>query len=148
MSIKIDQALESTMLTGSLEIDIVHEGGSFSVWDGSAYTTQKKGVYSPSTQREYLEIKTFPAGTDSHDLNTTDDSVGLYQCIVRYPTDQGAIAAKTKAELILALFKAGTNITYSGQVVNIVSNDRDGGREEGGFYQIVTRANYRAFVPK
>jgi hypothetical protein len=81
-------------------------------------------------------------------LATTDESFGLYQCIVRYPTDQGAFAIKSKAEEILALFKAGTNISYSGQVVNIISNDRDGGREEGGFYQVVIRANYQAFEPK
>ena len=147
MSIKIDQAFINAIMTGGLALDIVHDGGAYSVWGGAAYVS-KTGAYTPSTQVAYLEIKPFPAGTSSHDLNTTDEDVGLFQCIVRYPADGGSIAAVIKAEEVLALFKAGTNISYSGQVVNIVSNNRSGGSVIGGFYEIVVRANYRAFVAK
>jgi len=147
MSLKIDQAFINTMMGAGLALDIVHENGVYSTWSGSAYTTVT-GVYTPVIGRAYLEIKVFPVLTDSHDLNNTDDHVGLFQCIVRYPNDTGSIAAKTKAEAVLALFKAGTGISYSGQTINIISQSRDGGRVEGGYYQIVVRANYRAFVAK
>lgn len=145
--IKIDQSFISTILNGGLAIDIVHENGSYSTWSGTAYSAAK-GVYTPQSNREYAEIKVFPAGNSSFDLNDTNEDVGLFQVIVKYPNDVGSIIIKQKAEAVLALFKAGSTIAYSGQIVNIVSNNRDGGRTEGGFYQIVVRINYRAFVPK
>lgn len=147
MSIKIDQAFVSEILNGGLALDVVHENGGYSVWGGSAYT-HHNGVYTPDAQTAFLEIKTFPAGKDAFSLAHSDESVGLFQCIVRYPVDTGAIAVKTKADQVLTLFPVGGVITYSTQSVNIVSNSRDGGRVEEGFYQIVVRANYRAFVQR
>jgi len=144
MSIKIDQALDTALLTGGLAIDIVHENGSYSTWGGAAYTSTL-GVYEPDANTAWCEAKSFPADKSAHSLADTDEGLGLYQVIVHYPADGGAIAAKTKVEAILALFGVGTVLTYSGQSVEILSNSRDGGRIEGGFYQIVVRANYRAY---
>lgn len=147
MSVKIDKAFIVATLYGNLALDVVHENGGYSVWGGSSYTNHD-GVYTPDAQRAYLEIKTFPAGNSPYSLAHSNESVGLFQCIVRYPVDTGAIAVKEKAEAVMALFKVGKVLTYSGQTVNIVSNTRDGGRVEEGFYQIVVRANYRAFVQR
>jgi hypothetical protein len=143
--IKIDQAFVSTIMAGGLGLDIVHENGGYSVWGVSTYTSQS-GVYTPNAQRAYLEIKTFPSGRTAFSLAHSDDDVGLFQCIVRYPIDTGAVTAKTKAEAVRSLFPVGGSISYQGQTVFIESNTRDGGRVETGFYQIVVRANYRAFV--
>jgi len=147
VTIAIDQAFTSAMLAGGLGIDIVHENGAYSTWGGAAYTSVA-GVYTPQPQREFAEIRTFPAGRAAFSLKTSDEDVGLFQCILKYPADVGAITAKTKAEAVLALFPIGGTLTYSGQVVNIVSSNRDGGRTDGGFYQVVVRINYRAFVDR
>jgi len=145
--IKIDQALTSTLLAGGLAVDIAHENGAFSTWNGAAYVSET-GVYDPSTERPYIEEKVSPTGAISHDLNNTNENVGVYECIVRYPVDGGAFSAKTKAEAVVALFPTGASITYSGQVVNIRSATRTGGVVDGGFYMIATRINYVAYVPK
>jgi len=147
MSIKIDQAFTALMLGGSLSIDIVHDNGAYSTWDGVSYTS-KRGVYNPQARREFMEMTTFPANKAAFSLADTDDAVGLYQCILKYPADVGAIIAKQKAEQVLNLLKIGSKLTYSGQEINIISNSRDGGRVDGGFYEIVIRANYRAFVTR
>jgi len=147
MSIKIDQAFTSLMLGGSLDIDIVHDNGAYSAWDGVSYTS-KRGIYKPQARREFMEMTTFPAGKAAFSLADTDNAVGFYQCILKYPADVGAIIVKQKAEQVLVLLKIGSKLTYSGQEINIISNNRDGGRVSGGFYEIVIRANYRAFVTR
>jgi len=147
MSIKIDQAFTSLMLGGSLGIDIVHDNGAYSAWDGVSYTS-KRGVYKPQARREFMEMTTFQASKAAFSLADTDDAVGFYQCILKYPADVGAIIVKQKAEQVLNLLKVGSKPTYAGQKINIISNNRDGGRVNGGFYEIVIRANYRAFVTR
>lgn len=147
MSIKIDQAFTSAILGGGLALDVVNENGSYSTWGGTAYA-HHDGVYTPDANAAYLETKMFPADTSAFSLSDSDSHVGTFQVVVRYPVDTGAVAAKTKAESVLALFKIGTVLTYSGQSATITSNTRDGGAVEEGFYQIVVRARYRAFITR
>ena len=147
MTIKIDQALIDTVLSGGLAIDVVHENGLYSTWSGSAYVSSQ-GVYTPATDREHIEIRNFPASSIAFSLKDSDESVGMFQAIIKYPADIGAITIKQKAEAFLALFTIGTALIYSGQKVYPTSKNRDGGRIEGGFYQIVCRVDYRAFVAR
>jgi len=144
--LKIDQSFIQTVLNGSLAIDIIHENGAYSVWGGSSYT-HHSGVYTPETNREHIEIRSFPAGT-ADITSDSDESVGLFQAIIKYPADVGAITIKAKAETLLDLFTIGTPITYDSQKTYPVSKNRDGGRIDGGFYQIVCRVNYRAFISR
>lgn len=147
MSVKIDQAFIAAMLDGMLQLDIVHENGGYSTWANAAYT-HYVGAYQPNANREYCEIHNFPAGKTAFSLATSDEFVGLFQVILKYPADIGAFTIKQKAEDVLNLLSIGATLTYSGQEVEILSNTRDGGRIEGGFYQIVVRANYRAFTSR
>ena len=146
MSLKIDQAFIQAILDGGLAIDIVHENGSYSVWGVASYT-HHSGVYNPNANSEYVEIRSFPAGTADITSNS-DENVGLFQAIIKYPVDVAAITIKTKAEELLDLFTIGTPLTYDSQKTYPVSKSRDGGRIEAGFYQIVCRINYRAFVTR
>lgn len=147
MSEAIDQAFIETILNGGLAIDVVHENGLYSVWSGSAYS-HLSGVYTPDANREHCEIRNFPAMRSPFSLAHSDEETGLFQIILKYPADIGAHTIKAKAEEVLALFTAGGTLTYSGQDTFIESKTRDGGRIEGGFYQIVVRINYRAFVSR
>lgn len=147
MSINIDNAFTAAILGGGLAIDVVHDNGIYSSWTGSAYESVQ-GVYTPDASREYCEITVFPASTQPFSLAHTDENRGIYQAIVHYPADTGAIAAKTKAEEILALFSPSTPLTSGGQTVYIINKTRDGGRVDGGFYQIVIRVEYRAYTAR
>ena len=147
MSLKIDQALNSTTLNGGLAIDLIYENGAYVVWDGAAYV-EKKGAYPTETDREHLELRNFPASSIPLSLKHSDEYVGMFQAIIKYPADVGAIIIKQKAELFLDLFTLGTAVIYDGQKVYPTSKNRDGGRIEGGFYQIVCRVDYRAFVAR
>ena len=147
MSESIDKAFVDTIINGGLAIDIVHENGLYSTWGGSAYT-HTPGVYTPDANREHCEIRNFPALRTAFSLSHSDLEVGLFQVILKYPSDTGAILIKSKADAVMALFRIGGAITYSGQDVYIDSKRRDGGRNEGGFYQIVVRLEYRAYVSR
>jgi len=147
MSIKIDQALDSTVLNGGLSIDIIYENGIYSVWGGASYTN-KTGVYTPDANREHMEIRNFPASSIPLSLKHSDEYVGLFQAIIKYPADVGSIIIKQKAEAFLDLFTIGNSIVYDSQKVYISSKNRDGGRIEGGFYQIVCSVNYTAYVTR
>ena len=147
MSIKIDQAFITSVLNGALAIDVVHENGLYSTWNGSAYVNSQ-GVYTPDANREHMEIRSFPAGRIPLSLNDSDEAVGFFQAIIKYPADIGAITIKQKAEAFLALFVLGSALTYDTQKVYISSKTRDGGRIEGGFYQIVCRVDYTAYLTR
>lgn len=146
-ALQIDQAFIKAILNGGLGLDIVHENGLYSTWNGSVYV-HATGVYTPTAGRGFIEVKSFPAGTRAQSLADSDEHVGLFQCIVKYPADVAAMTIKTKAESLLGLFKIGAAIMYNLQKVFIVSKYRDGGRNEGSFYQIVCRINYQAFVAR
>jgi len=147
MTVKIDQAFTSALLNGGLAVDIVHENGVYSVWGGAAYSSHL-GVYQPTNGRPFIEEKTFISDRSAYSLADSDEVTGLYQAIIKYPADAGAISAKTKVDAVSALFPIGSTITYSGQGIEIMSSRHDGGRNDGGFYQIVFRANFRAFLAR
>lgn len=146
MSIKIDQAFTNTLLTAGLLLDIVHEGGNYSIWNGVSYD-HKVGVYTPTANRAFLEAIHFPAGKAEFSSKDSDEATGMFQVIVKYAADNGAFLAKSKAEEVLSAMKIG-NIEYSGQKVFLTSNSKSGGRTDGGFYQITVRVFYRAFVAR
>ena len=147
MSQKIDQAFTTAMLAANLDVDLVHGNGVWSYWNGTAYVT-KMGPYTPTAGREYIELTVFPAGKSVQSLATTDEAVGAFQAIVRYPSDTGTFAAVELAEAVLGVLKIGTILTYSGQRVHITNNERSQGVSDGSFYLITVRALYRAYTPR
>lgn len=145
--INIDQLFTTTILNGGLAVDIIHENGLYSSWNGSAYVNNI-GAYVPQADRPFIEIKVFPADERALTLANTNESLGYFQAILKYPADTGTFPIKSKAEALLSLFIIGDKLTYSGQSVYNISKRRDGGRIEGGFYQIVCRINYQAFITR
>lgn len=147
MSIAIDQAFTSALMAGVLGIDLVHENGAYSVWDGASYATQT-GVYEPSARREFAELRHFPADRGAASLSDTDEHAGMYQVLLKYPPDTADMTAKQKAEAVLAILKPAALLTYGGVAVEILSASRDAGVNNGGFYELMIRAQYRAFVAR
>lgn len=132
MSVKIDQALTQRFISGNFGLPIAHEN------------TQ----YTPTAGAAYAEIKVFGNDVTPFSFAHSDETDGFLQIILRYPLDTGAIAAKTKADEILAAYRIGTRLMYDGQRVTITRNQRMDGREEGGWYQIVLRVFYAAIMSR
>jgi hypothetical protein len=147
MTIKIDQALASTVLNGLLGLDIVHENGLYSSWSGSAYS-HIKAPYKPRPERAFLAISNFPAGKQPMTLADTDQIDGVFQVVVAYPVDDGTHEAKAMAEAVLDLFAIGARLTYSGQTVHINTTRRNGGLVEDGFYKIVCAVEWTAYTSR
>lgn len=151
MTQAVDQALIKAIVEGGLAIDIVHENGIYSEWGGSSYTHVDE-PYAPQAGREFCEIRNFPALRTAQSLAHSDIETGILQIIFKYPSDTGAFDVKEKAEEAMDLFVIGESISYIDgsidQDVYTESKTRDGGRNEGGYYQIVVRINYYAFVAR
>lgn len=147
MSVKIDQALLSSAIAGGFALDLVLSDEEYAVWNGASYDF-KTGVYTPTQSRPYVAVDIFPAGKSSFSLAHTDEEVGLIQFLVNHPIRNGSIVAKAKVGAMEAVFKIGSNHSYDGQVVEIDRNSRSAGTYENGFYQIMFRAYYRAFVSR
>lgn len=148
MSIKIDQAFTSTLLAAEPDLDIVWENGTYSVWGGASYAHQT-GVYSPDTDRPYIEAFMLPNNITPLGLSTTNETDGLFRCILRYPANTGSITAKQKADEIMASFPVGGRLTYSGQTVTVTSQDRrQGATSDDNWYSLVVSFNYIAFLSR
>ena len=132
MSIKVDQALIQSFISAAFGLPVAHENID----------------YTPTVGTAYAEITVFDSGTEALDLSHTNERIGLFQCVLRYPINTGAVAAKTKAEAIFNRFEIGSKHTYSGQDVWITAHDRQPGYPENGWYKIVMRMRYRAFITR
>ena len=148
MSIKIDQAFSTALLAAEPELDIVWENGVFSTWDGSVYETEK-GVYEPTNERAYIEAFILNNDITPYGLSTTNQTDGLFRCVLRYPANTGSITAKQKADEIMAAFPVGARLTYSGQTVTVTSQDRrQGATSDENWYSLVVSFNYIAYLAR
>lgn len=132
MTIKVDQALINAFITGAFGLPIAHENID----------------YTPTVGTAYVELTVFDAGTAPLSMSDSDEQLGILQAILRHPPDAGAIAAKTAAEAIFDYFPIASRHLYSGQYVQILAHDRGAGRVVDGWYQIVCRVRFRAFVDR
>jgi len=130
MSAKIDRALVQAFIAGSFGLTIAHENEGF----------------DPTPGTPHAEITVFrnPAVPVSIGDAGLDETTGLFQATLKYPTNAGAWPAKEKADALLAYFRVGRVFTYEGQRVQILSKDRGTGRAEAGWYQLVTRFEFNA----
>jgi hypothetical protein len=130
MSIKIDQALVDAFIAGAFSLPIAHENSSYNP--------------TPSTAHVLLTIVRNPAQPITAGAGGMDETTGFLQATLRYPVNAGSFAAKTKADAVMLYFRIGRVFTYQGQRVQIVAKDRGTGRNEGGWYQLITRFEFNA----
>jgi len=148
MSLRTEQALVQALLDGNLQLDIVHENGNFSVWNGVEYV-HENGTYLPQADRPYIENKNLSADTQPFSLNDSDDYLGTFQINLYYPSDTGGIAMKQKVETIIKdIFTIGKRLVYDGQKVIIESNRQNRLLIAGGFMTMVLRIDHRSFVSR
>ncbi len=126
--VKIDQAFVSSFIAGDFGLEVAHENQPF----------------SPTTGTEYAELRTLANDVTAYDLSTRDITDGVFRVILRYPANSGAIAAKTKADEIFSAYPIGSLVTYEGQAATIISQQRQPGVSEDGWYSLVLTLGYRA----
>ncbi len=132
MSIKVDKALTNSFVSGAFGLPIAHENLPYAPVNGTAYA----------------QITVFDSGKVAADLSTHDRQVGIFQVVLRYPENKGAIQAKTKAEAILSHFKLYSEHSYEDQAVTITAISKSHGYNEGGWFKIVLRMTFRSFTPR
>lgn len=132
MGVEIDQALVKTFIDNITGLEIAHENDDFTPTAGTAYA----------------ELRVLQNDTTPLNLKDTNETDGVFRVLLNYPSNGGAIAAKSKADTIFSTFKIGASLTYSGVTLTIVSNQRQPGLVEEGWYRIILTMNYRAFIAR
>ena len=130
-SVKIDQALISAFIAGDFGIGIAHENLPF----------------TPGSDA-YAEVLVLQNDTTPWSLKHTNETDGVFRVILRYPADTGAIGPKQKAEEIFNVFKIGSRHSYDGASVTIITNQRQPGVQEDGWYKLVLSMEYKAFITR
>lgn len=131
-SAKLDQAFIDRFVSQAFGLPIAHENLPF----------------EPTAGTPYVELKVLQNDTTPRSLSDTDQTDGVFRVILRYPVDQGAIAAKQKADNILNAFKVGRRVSYQGVSATVVSHSRREGYAEDGWYKLVVDFRYRAFIKR
>lgn len=132
MSLKIDQAFVESYIDGAFGLPISYENAP----------------YTPTAGTAYAELINLPNPIDSLTLADMNETSGLFRIILRYPADGGAIAAKTKAEAIMAHYPIGSSVAYSGQSATIRSVSRQAGVVEDAWYTLVVSIRYISFITR
>jgi len=132
MSLKIDQAFVQSFIDGSFGLPVDYENMP----------------YTPVSGTAFAELIHLPNPIDSLTLADMNETSGIFRIILRYPADGGAIAAKTKAEAIMAHYPIGSSVAYSGQSATIRSVDRQAGVVEDAWYTLVVSIRYISFITR
>lgn len=132
MTIKIDQALIQSFIDGAFGLGISHENED----------------YAPTVGTAHVELKVMQNEVTPFSLDNLDDLTGLFQFTLKYPTNTGAIAAKTKCTEIFTAYPVGRELTYGGQTLKITGKQRVLAYPNGSWYNVVGRLNFVAILPR
>jgi hypothetical protein len=130
--VKIDQAFVSEFVAGGFGLPIAHENLSYDATEGEAYA----------------EISVLQNNVTPLTLNSSDQTDGIFQVVLRYPANSGAIAIKQKADEILNHFRFGKTFKYGGVSVKTTSLQRQPGINEAGWYKIILTIAYTAILTR
>lgn len=130
MSVKIDQAFIQAF-----------QNGSFFDADQIAYENQQ---FNPTAQTAYAELQMIPNDVSSYDLSQNNLTDGVFRIVLNYPYDSGAIAAKQKADAIFSSFSIGSKVNYDGQYAIVITQNRQLGVANEGWYRLVLSIGYQA----
>lgn len=130
MTLRTYQAFVDDFIDQAFGLPIVHENDDY---------TPTKGT--PWVRLRVFENETLPVG-----LASVNDTTGFYQFTLHYPTGEGAIAARSQAQTILDAYPLRRLFSYSGQQVEVTGTSIFDASPIDGWYQVVGRINYRAFV--
>ena len=131
MSVKVDQALLSHFNAQSFGVDVAHENAALTPGAGP-----------------FVSLSVLSNDVEMYTIAGQNDVTGFLQFILRYPEGEGAIGAKAKRAEIFAAYPLGSQVRYDGQTVHIVSYSSPQAEPEDGFYKLIGRINFRAFITR
>lgn len=131
-TVAIDQALVQSFINGRFGLPIAYENSQ----------------YEPQGSQPYVELVVLQGEIDPYTLHDTDISTGVMNCILRYPTNTGAIPAKRKAAEIIEYYFPGRRFIYNSLAVEITNRVRAFNRNEDGWYQIMVQISYTIRLPR
>ncbi|HEX4918047.1 MAG TPA: DUF4128 domain-containing protein [Limnobacter sp.] len=108
----------------------------------------ENGTYTPVTGTPYQATTLLPASTLTRDVaERVHEERGIFQVMVCYPSAQGPVNARTRAEAIRQHYTAGLRLTEGGQDVEILGKPSIApALTPTGWYCIPVRINYKAIV--
>lgn len=129
-TLKIHQAFVDTFINAAFGLPTAHENAP----------------YDPVIGTAYAEIRVLDAGTQPFSMDSvTVRSDGLFRVLLNYPAEAGAIAAKTMADAIFAVFAIGSTVQYGGLECVITQQQIQPGYVDGGWYRLVLTMRYVCF---
>lgn len=132
MTAKLEQALVQRFIDAGFGLPIAYENNG----------------YEPTAGTAYAEISSFVNDETPLSMNTSDQTDGFFQVILRYPDGQLSWDAKNKADEIRNVFKIGLRLVNDGQKLTVTSRSADKGFNEDGWYKIVLRVFFTAVLPR
>ena len=105
-------------------------------------------TYIPVTGTLYLRPTTLFGDAVQATLGSSgiDENTGIYQVDVFAPADKGKSAGLIMSDNVATRFARGTNLTYNGRTVRIVSARRRPATIADGWYQIPVEIVYKSFT--
>jgi hypothetical protein len=131
MSVKIDQALVEHFRLGAFGLPVAYENQPF----------------SPSNCA-WASVRVLPNDVTPYSLDDCDETDGIFQVILNYPTDVGAVEPKAKADEVFSHYAIGSRVSYAGQSLTINRHQRQPGLAEDGWYRLVLSIGYIAFIER
>jgi len=129
-NVQIDQSLIKHFIDSAFGLPIAYENSEYDQIPG----------------QPYAELIVLQNDTTMLNLKHTNETDGLFRIILRYPTDKGAIVAKTMAQNIFDAFVLGSRLTYGITTLTIVNHSRQQGVPEDGWYKLVLSIGYKALI--
>ena len=127
-----DQALVQSFIDGAFGLPIAYENED----------------YAPVAGTAHAELMIFKNEQRGFTLSDLDDETGLLQIKLKYPTGAGALDAKTMEAAIFAAYPIGAVLTYGAQSLEVRGKHRLSAGEDGGWYALVLRINFVAYLPR
>lgn len=111
-------------------------------------TLQRENTRNTNQQAAWSRFSLLPAETSQATLGDTGKERlnGLAQIDIFTPVDTGVTTALTKAELILAAFPRGTELTISGQIVRIDRCWVETASQDGKHYHTPVQIRWHSLV--
>lgn len=106
--------------------------------------------YQPVIGTSFLRPTLLPSETVGSSIGATgtDNNSGIYQIDVFTEASRGRGASNILEDLIADHFKANTDLTYNGVIVNIVSASILTARNEESWYHVPVEIRYLSFTTK
>jgi len=135
----IDQAFLSKFIEADFGLPIVHENNS----------------YEPVPGTPYVELLCLHNDLSIFSLDLTTETEGIFRAILRYPTNEYSIGAKTMAETIFEEFPLGSVVSYGEVSSKILHHKRVTGAfgkeltttfPQEGWFKLVVSIMHKTFI--